>query len=193
MADQERLGSSSVEQLKVSPEQAKEQRERVREKLEREQNPNRQAEQMESAKSDIEKQFQNEKKNTVRQPKQISSARTPIKKATKQTKEAEYKKTMKTIQKDMSPASRTFSKVIHNPVVEATSEVAGKTVARPAALLAGSLSALILVSIVYAVAKYFGYVLSGAEWIAAFIIGWAIGLIVDWVRVALLGHRAGPA
>ena len=93
----------------------------------------------------------------------------------------------------MNPAERTFSKVIHNPVVEKTSEVAGATVARPAALLMGSLSALVLTAIVYIISKTYGYTLSGSEWIFTFIVGWAIGLIIDWVRVALLGKRAGPA
>jgi uncharacterized membrane protein AbrB (regulator of aidB expression) len=93
----------------------------------------------------------------------------------------------------MSPAERTFSKVIHNPVIEAISEAAGKTVARPAALLAGSLSALILTAVIYVIAKHYGYVLSGFEWIITFIIGWSIGLIIDWVRVEILGKKAGPA
>jgi uncharacterized membrane protein AbrB (regulator of aidB expression) len=93
----------------------------------------------------------------------------------------------------MNPAERAFSKVIHNPVIEATSEAAGKTVARPAALLAGSLAALILTTVVYVTAKYYGYALSGFEWIATFILGWAIGLIIDWIRVEILGQKAGPA
>lgn len=67
------------------------------------------------------------------------------------------------------------------------------TMARPAAILAGSLSALIVTSAIYIIAKTYGYVLSGSEWIFAFFVGWAIGLIIDWIRVALLGKRAGPA
>ena len=196
MADKhERLNDSSVEKLEIDQGQIDKQNEALRNKLERERRPDNRAERLESAKHEIAEQFKGEKQgNITHQPKQSAPAtKTPIKKATKQAKDAAFKKTMKSIQKDMNPVERTFSKFIHNPVVEKTSEVAGKTVARPAAMLSGSLTALILVSIVYAVAHHYGYLLSGFEWIATFLIGWIIGLIIDWVRVGLLGRRAGPA
>ena len=125
----------------------------------------------------------NKKGATVKTP-------TYTKKAPQAQKKAVYHKTLKTIQKEMTPASRTFSKVIHNPVVEKTSEVVGSTVARPVPIFAGSLSALVLTAIVYSVAKYYGYVLSGFEWIATFIIGWVIGMLIDWIRIAILGKKA---
>ena len=56
---------------------------------------------------------------------------------------ASYKKTMKETQAHMKPAERSFSKVIHNPAVEKTSEVLGSTVARPNAILMGSLFAFL--------------------------------------------------
>jgi len=103
---------------------------------------------------------------------------------------ASYKKTMKETQAQMSTPSRAFSKAIHNPVVEKTSEVVGSTVARPNAILAGSLSAFVLTLAIYLVAKYYGYPLSGFETIAAFILGWAIGLLIDYLRVMITGKRA---
>jgi len=191
----EKLNSSVGEKLEISADQSRELNEALADKLEREQRPDDRAERMVGANAELEQIFKHEKQgNTSRQPKQaLPAAQMPIKKATKKAKDLAFKKTMQTIQKDMNPAERTFSKVIHNPVVEKTSEVAGKTVARPAALLVGSLTALILVSIVYAVARWYGYALSGFEWIATFIGGWALGLIIDWVRVAILGRHAGPA
>lgn len=193
MADHEKL-SSPVEKLEIPEDQLDQARNERLKSLEKERRPDNRAERMESAKSELAEQFKGDKKgNVARQPKQISTAKAPIKKASADQKKAAYKRTLKTIQKDMSPASRTFSKVIHNPVVEKTSEVVGNTIARPAPLLAGSLAALILTAIVYIVARYYGYVLSGFEWIATFIIGWAIGMIIDWVRIGLLGKKAGPA
>lgn len=102
---------------------------------------------------------------------------------------ASYKKTMKETQEQMKPAQRTFSKVIHNPAVEKTSEAVGSTVARPNAILAGSLTAFLLTLGIYLVAKYYGYPLSGFETIAAFIIGWAVGLLFDYLRVMISGKR----
>ena len=50
---------------------------------------------------------------------------------TKKDIEASYKKTLENVQDQLSAPSRAFSKVIHNPVVEKTSDAIGNTVARP--------------------------------------------------------------
>lgn len=110
--------------------------------------------------------------------------------ATKKQRETSYKHTMKHIQSEMTAPARTFSKFIHHNVVEKSSEAIGSTIARPNAVLAGSLTALVLVSGVYIVAKIFGYRLSGFETIGAFILGWALGLIYDYVRFMALGRRS---
>lgn len=107
----------------------------------------------------------------------------------KKEKDAAYKKTLKDIRSQMNAPSRTFSKVIHTPAVEKTSEVIGSTIARPNAIVAGSTAALILVSAVYIVAKTYGYPLSGFETIGAFIIGWMIGLIYDYIRITVSGGK----
>ena len=196
MADNEKLGGSQIENLNTLSEGSDKIAEALRNKTEREITHENKAEKLENARHETEAVLEavgGKRGNKTVQPKQSLPTPQITKKATKKQKEAEYKKTLKTIQKDMNPAERTFSKVIHNPVVEKTSEVAGATVARPAALLMGSLSALVLTAIVYIISKTYGYTLSGSEWIFTFIVGWAIGLIIDWVRVALLGKRAGPA
>ena len=110
-----------------------------------------------------------------------------IRKVTKKQKTAEYKKTMSAIRSEMSAPARTFSKVIHNPVVEKSSELVGNTIARPNALLAGSTAAFVAVAIIYIVAKQYGYPLSGFESIGAFVIGWLIGITFDYVRLLVRG------
>lgn len=110
-----------------------------------------------------------------------------VRKVTKKQKATEYKKTMTAIRSEMSAPARTFSKVIHNPVVEKTSEVVGNTVARPNAILAGSTTAFVAVALIYIIAKQYGYPLSGFESIAAFIIGWLIGITFDYLRVLIRG------
>lgn len=97
--------------------------------------------------------------------------------------DASFKRTMSHIQKDMSPASRTFSKVIHNPVVDKVSSAVGSTVARPNLILAGAIGTLTLGLGFYIIAQHFGYVLSGSEAMIAFIAGWAIGAVVEFARV----------
>jgi len=198
MADNERFNDSSANKLEISQEQLENNEESRREQLERnvENRAEKSAEQREKeARYEVNRQAEFSRGQEDQGNKKAARVKTPTytKKATQEQKKIAYKKTLKTIQKEMTPASRTFSKVIHNPVVEKTSEVVGSTVARPVPLFAGSLTALILTAIVYTVAKYFGYVLSGFEWIATFIIGWVIGMLVDWIRVAILGKKAGPA
>lgn len=100
-----------------------------------------------------------------------------------------YKKTMDTIQREMSPPARVFSKVIHNKAVEKVSDVAGSTIARPNALLSGAVCAFLLVGALYLHARYFGYALQGSETMAAFLLGWAIGLTFDFVRAMVRGKR----
>lgn len=103
---------------------------------------------------------------------------------------ASYKKTMKETQAQMKPAERSFSKVIHNPAVEKTSEVVGATVARPNAILVGSFTALVFTLGLYLFARYYGYPLSGTETLAAFGLGWVVGLLFDYLRIMITGKKA---
>ena len=106
---------------------------------------------------------------------------------TKITTEQSFKRVMKDTQSELSAPSRNFSKFIHIKPIEKVSEVAGNTIARPNAILFGSLSAFIIVAVLVIWAKNAGYALSGFETIAAFIIGYLIGVIIDFVRIAVTG------
>jgi flagellar biosynthesis/type III secretory pathway protein FliH len=110
--------------------------------------------------------------------------------ATKKQRKNSYKSTMKQIRSEMSPVERSFSKVIHNQVIEKASAVIGNTAARPNAILAGSISATFLTLVIYLFAKYYGYPLSGFESIATFAVGWAIGLLYDYARLMVAGRRS---
>lgn len=103
---------------------------------------------------------------------------------------ASYKKTMKETQSQMNAPTRSFSKAIHNPVVEKTSEFIGATVARPNAILAGSSVAFLLSLGLYLFAKYYGYPLSGSEFMASFVLGWMVGLLFDYLRLMITGKKA---
>lgn len=93
-----------------------------------------------------------------------------------------FTKTMERVQKDMRAPQRLFSKIIHSPMIEKTSDVIGSTIARPDAILSGSVSAFIFTAVVYFTARYFGFSLSGSETILAFIAGWLVGLLYDLVK-----------
>ncbi|OYX41587.1 hypothetical protein B7Y94_04890, partial [Candidatus Saccharibacteria bacterium 32-49-12] len=78
---------------------------------------------------------------------------------------------------------------IHNPAIEKASEAVGATIARPNAILTGSVVAFVLVLGVYVLARVLGYALSGFETIAAFAVGWVIGLLYDYFRVMITGKK----
>lgn len=108
----------------------------------------------------------------------------------KHEKQQAYDSLMTDARAHMTPTSQAFSKVIHNPAIEAVSDAAGKTIARPNAILAGSFTAFALTLIVYLVARYYGYELSGFETIATFIVGWIIGLVADYFKHMATGGRS---
>lgn len=108
-------------------------------------------------------------------------------KISKKQKNVTFKKTLGTVQSELPIASRTFSKLIHNKVVEKVSDTVGSTIARPNAILAGSACAFVFTLIIFLVARYYGYPLSGAETIAGFVVGWATGILFDYLRLMISG------
>lgn len=112
---------------------------------------------------------------------------TPI--ITTEVRNESFNRTMRQIQSEMPAGARAFSKIIHNPVVERTSDVVGATLARPHAILSGSLFACLAVLGLYLMARYYGFALAGSETIVAFLIGWVCGIIFDFLRVLITGKR----
>jgi hypothetical protein len=108
----------------------------------------------------------------------------------KKLRDKSFKQTMDQIQNELPTNSRLFSKIIHNNIIEKTSDVIGGTIARPNALFAGSFVAFVLTLLTYTIAKTIGYSLSGFETIGAFIIGWIIGITYDWLKVLITGKKS---
>lgn len=104
-------------------------------------------------------------------------------------RDASYQATMKEIQTHMTPAERTFSKVIHNKAVEQASEALAGTVARPNAILSGAVAAFVISLTTLLIAKHYGYRLSGFEAIGAFAAGWLIGILYDFFKVMITGKK----
>lgn len=90
---------------------------------------------------------------------------------------------MKHARERMTPVGRAFSKVIHIKAIESASDTLGSTIARPNALLCGSIAAFLAVTVLYFLAKYYGFQLSGYETIVAFITGWLLGILYDYFSV----------
>lgn len=109
--------------------------------------------------------------------------------ATKRERAASYDRTMDEVRSQLSGPSRTFSNFIHNPTVEKVSDAIGGTIVRPNAVLSGAVFAFLFTLALYLIARLYGYQLSGTETIASFVLGWAVGLIFDYVRLLVLGRN----
>lgn len=188
MSNQERdnFGNHEAFDKKALAEQAKEQQERLREDRERaaEKSPEHDAG---SARREALEQASKVEREQRRETKETSPAerRGPL---TKRERDASFDTTMREVRSQMSGPSRAFSGFIHNKTVEKVSDAAGSTVARPNAIAAGSICAFLFTVIIYLIARYNGYPLSGTETIASFVFGWILGLIFDYVRVLVVGR-----
>lgn len=107
----------------------------------------------------------------------------------KKQKNDSFKRTMARVQSELPVIERVFSKVIHNKAVEKASNIIGNSIARPNLILSGAFSAFLLTLITYWIAKRVGYQLSGSETIVAFIIGWSIGIVYDYLRLLFTGKK----
>lgn len=107
----------------------------------------------------------------------------------KKQKNESFKRTMTRVQSELPITERIFSKVIHNKTVEKASNIIGNSIARPNLILSGAFSAFLLTLITYWIAKRVGYQLSGSETITAFIVGWIIGIVYDYLKLLFTGKK----
>ena len=94
-------------------------------------------------------------------------------------KKQTYRATMNRVEAKLPTYQRGFSRFINNDFVDKASNIAGKTVARPSALLGGGLTAFVGLVVVTYYANKLGFELSGSEFFLLVIAGWAAGLIVE--------------
>lgn len=105
-----------------------------------------------------------------------------------QLKTNAYAQTLRTIQRRLPRTDQAFSKVIHNRRVEAVSEVAAKSVARPSGILGGAIFALIGSALLVYITRHYGFPYNYTMFIIFFVGGYGIGLILE-LAVQLLRHR----
>lgn len=114
-----------------------------------------------------------------------SEQRQPIVPHTKADKEHSFNTIMHHVRQNMSKPERSFSKFIHKPIVEKTSEVAGKTIARPSGIAGAAIAAFIGLFSVYSIARFAGFELSGSEMPLLLAGGFVLGLLSEWMFKSL--------
>ncbi len=97
----------------------------------------------------------------------------------KELKDVAYRRTLKRTQSKLAAPERAFSKVIHNPVVEAVSEVGSKTIARPSGVLLGGIFAFLGSFTFLWIVRHYGYEYNYLLFALFFIGGFFVGLGVE--------------
>lgn len=100
-----------------------------------------------------------------------------------------YRRTMRHVRHDLRPVDRTFSKIIHNPKVEAISAVAGKTVARPSGILGGGIAALVGSTFLLIIARYYGFTYNYTVFLLLLLGGFVAGILVELAIKAFRRNR----
>lgn len=92
-----------------------------------------------------------------------------------------FKQRMREVQRKETPAQRTFSKFIHQPVVESVSNVAEGTVARPSGLLFGGLLSVISSIAVLYICRHYGYEYNFLIGMLFFVGGFVLGILIEGI------------
>lgn len=97
----------------------------------------------------------------------------------KQLKDMAFSRAMTRTRKKLSPVSRGFSKIVHNSVVDQTSEFVGKTIARPQGMMWGALFAFLGSSALLWLTKHYGYEYNYLAVVLLFVIGAVAGTALE--------------
>ncbi|MDB5186093.1 MAG: hypothetical protein JWL85_616 [Candidatus Saccharibacteria bacterium] len=99
----------------------------------------------------------------------------------RELKTKSFKRSMQRIRSQLSLPERTFSKVVHQPMVDRISETAGKTITRPSGILGGGIAALIGSAYLLYITKYYGFEYNYSVFIVLFATGFFAGLLIELV------------
>lgn len=83
------------------------------------------------------------------------------------------------IRRRLPAPERALSRIVHQPAVQAVSELGGKTISRPSGLLGGGLCAFLGSSAYLYLTKHIGFRYNYLLFLAFFVGGFAIGLLIE--------------
>ena len=153
----EKLHSHSESKAnKISSSEAEQQLENIRQKLEKEVSHEHRIDTNELS-SKVEKLAQSSESisGSTERESEVRDNHNPV-----YDRNESFKTTIGSVKKELSRGQQVFSAVIHNRVVERTSEIADRTVARPSVLLGGFSFSAIGSLVVYVIARQNGYAIN---------------------------------
>jgi len=99
----------------------------------------------------------------------------------KELKNEAFQRALNRTRKHLSAPDRGLSKAIHQPVIDAISKAAEKTIVRPTGVLTGSIVALVGSSYVLYTAKHYGFTYNYLIVFVLFVGGYVVGLLLEIV------------
>lgn len=169
---------------KLSPEQAAQHRERLRDRIEK---GAESAQEHSNAEREARREVANEALPAAEYApgdNESASQRGPHV-PTRREKQHSFDTTMHHVRKGLRPAERSFSRLVHQPTVEKVSDIAGKTITRPSGVIGATAFGLIGLLALFGIAKYVGFQLSGSEMPLLLLTGFAVGLLTEWLYKAI--------
>jgi hypothetical protein len=92
-----------------------------------------------------------------------------------------YQRTLKRARNKLPAPMRPLSAFMHQPAVEAVSELGAKTVARPSGILAGGICAFLGSAVVLWISRHYGYEYNFLLFALLFVGGFFVGLILELI------------
>jgi hypothetical protein len=154
----------------------------------RHENQKQPAESLEAIRRKIERQTASQEKPAVKEQTKEATPTTRV--ATKRIKTERYQLTMSQVRGHLSPTQKLASKIVHQPFIEAASEIGSKTIARPSGLLGGGLTALIGSLGIIIVAKRVGFEVPNSIFWVLFLIGFLLGMAIEFLFRKLKKRKA---
>lgn len=100
-----------------------------------------------------------------------------------------YEQTLRHLRSKLKPIERPLSRFIHKPAIDKISELAGRTVARPSAILGGGLAGLAGSAVFLFAAKRYGFEYNFFVFIGLFMLGYFLGVIAEFLIKAVKQTR----
>lgn len=94
-------------------------------------------------------------------------------------KSTAYNRTLAKIQLRLSKPSKSFSKVVHSPIIDNVSNITAQTVARPNGILGGSVMAFVGSCVLLYFSKHYGFRYNYLVAFGLFVVGYLLGSLIE--------------
>lgn len=107
----------------------------------------------------------------------------------KTLKQVAFRQTLQSVQSRLSGAERLLSKLVHNQTADMVSNIAARSIARPAGILGSGVVGLLGSSVLLYLSKEFGYAYNYFSFLALMVVGYVFGVVFEFIIRAIKNRR----